>query len=40
MSGETMKVMMLLKGSMESLQGLVLEGEGSITTNAPAMSDN
>ena len=35
-----MRVMMLLKGSIESLQGLVLEGEGSTTTNMPAISDN
>lgn len=39
-SGETIRVMMLLKGLIESLQGLVLKGEGSTITNALAMSDN
>ena len=37
MSRETIRVIMLSKGSTESLQGLVLEGEGSIITNTPAM---
>lgn len=31
MSGDTMRVMMLLKGAMGSLQGIVIEGEGPTT---------